>query len=60
MTRKDYIIIAKILNTQYNAAKSAAEFTLVAIAIQDFISELKQENSRFDEDKFINACIEVK
>lgn len=59
MTRKDYIVIAKILNAQYNSAKTVDELQLVSVTINDFIVSLKADNARFDSNKFFNACTQA-
>ena len=60
MTRKDYVIIASILHEQFLAARSVDEVKLVSLAIKEFSVKLKIDNSRFDKEKFIDACTGVK
>lgn len=57
MTRKDYKLIAGVLSdieTQADAYFTATE-TIEKTAML-FASRLKLENSRFDKQKFLDAC----
>mgnify|MGYP001063726505 CR=1 FL=1 len=64
MTRKHFEMLAKVINDQLDFGRvhpndaftehnSAA---CMAIAL-DFVEELKKENPRFDETRFIKACV---
>ncbi len=52
MTKKDYIAIAAILNR-------VTKPPVLVYIIQDMADYMKQDNPRFDEDKFIAACYNV-
>ena len=58
MTKKDYELIAKVLNMQKPASKEKAPYlhfqwkTIVA----QFSLELKKSNPRFDRSRFLKAC----
>lgn len=60
MTRKDYVIIASVLYDQFQAAKSVDEMKLVSLAIKEFSVKLKTDNSKFNKEKFIDACTGAK
>ena len=61
MTKKDYIIIAKsvwrsgFIKDKDKNRQKAKEDTRRLIAI-DLSSELKDDNPRFDREKFLTAC----
>jgi len=50
VTKKDYELIARVLNKHCNDSR-------LVIA---FIDELRDNNPRFDSDKFIEACCKGK
>tara|TARA_R110002074_G_scaffold244292_2_gene416049 strand:- start:92 stop:256 length:165 start_codon:yes stop_codon:yes gene_type:complete len=50
MTRKDYIKIAKILSTTELEAHKRASLAV------SFASVCKEDNPRFDVDRFLKAC----
>ena len=53
MTRKDYVMIAKIIkDNKLNDTKYLIKDSL----IDDLCVVLKQDNSLFDRQRFINAC----
>ena len=54
MTKKDYILIAAILNK--HAKHEYFAETLFDDVIADFAEALKKENSSFDKEKFYKAC----
>jgi hypothetical protein len=60
MTRKDYVIIASVLYEQFIAARSVNEVELVSLAIKEFSVKLKADNSKFNKEKFIDACTGAK
>lgn len=51
MTKKDFQVIAKILNKNLDSMPTDIHFNLVA----DFAKELKNINSQFDKAKFLKA-----
>ena len=54
MTKKDYILISKVINTVRNID---TEKTGEAVAIAYLLAEeLGQENPRFNQDLFLTAC----
>lgn len=57
MKKKDYILIAKVINKVASGwnydSKYAAAISTVACQLSD---ELKTENNRFDVEKFLQAC----
>lgn len=60
MTRKDYVLIAKVINGAVNYEKDfnnnterAEALTLMA---HTFSSVLASENPRFDRERFLKAC----
>jgi len=61
MTRKDYRSIAKILkDNSYNGCPLDGEVPYEEIdrdsLINDFVIMFKKDNSRFDKERFVNAC----
>lgn len=54
MTRKDYILIADVLNKQFkNEHKSA---TILAVSVmKDLLDAFEADNALFDADKFEHA-----
>lgn len=58
MTKKDYILIAKVI--KHEAGKWEAKNSLATIVIgniyEAFCTELKLENPAFDRQKFLKAC----
>ena len=54
MTRKDYELISKVINTAQNIdTEKTGEAVAIAYLLAD---ELAQENSRFNRELFLNAC----
>lgn len=54
MTRKDYVILAKVINTARNIN---TEKTGEAVAVAYLLAEeLQQENPRFNRELFLTAC----
>jgi hypothetical protein len=53
MSRKDYKLIVKILNRQAQHMTLAAFMSLV----EDFCTELRVDNERFNKEKFMNALL---
>jgi len=59
MTRKDYILIARVLNQFLHASSFVEKLTpkeAVKTIIIDFSIALKKDNQRFDLVKFEKAC----
>ena len=59
MTKKDYILIAKVLNAvrdSYGKNWSPNLFRALDDVENKFSAVLKQENPKFDVDKFTQAC----
>ena len=59
MTRKDYIKIAKIVKDNTRIEQSQAMIYKVlnrSTFIDDLCIILKEDNSLFDKERFINAC----
>ena len=55
MTRKDYIMIADIMDTYAPSSKDAR--VLWRACVDDMVASFKRDNDRFDEEKFIRACL---
>ena len=53
MTRKDYKLIAEVLRKGSFDAHSVSDWVGVCVSFADM---LRQDNSRFDEIKFYEAC----
>jgi hypothetical protein len=54
MTRKDYVILAKVINTARNIN---TEKTGEAVAVAYLLAEeLERENPRFNRELFLTAC----
>jgi myosin-crossreactive antigen len=57
MTRKDYIMIAKIIAHNQPQFKEGEEGqTLLWILANQFATELQADNPRFDRARFLAAC----
>ena len=54
MTKKDYIKIATVLKSYGNANTKINK--LVAKLVDEMATTLKQDNPRFNRDKFYKAC----
>ena len=55
MTEKDYIIIAKIIKK--NTFRTTSDKLLsVDDVVDDFVTYFKNDNDRFDKERFIKAC----
>ena len=52
MNKKDYILIAAVVNkaTQYE------DYVSKDVLLDELVAALKQDNPRFDADKFLAAC----
>jgi hypothetical protein len=57
MTRKDFQLIADVLKAHQDG--SDADHIVRGLAVS-FAIELAKTNSRFNKERFINACINVK
>lgn len=56
MTKKDYVLLARVFKMNYDALQQAGHKTIVWLIVKDICRELQQDNPRFDSDKFIKAC----
>lgn len=59
MTRKDYVLIAKAVRYAFDGMdtpKNAAYWDGVAQVAQCLSDSLKQDNKRFEADRFLKAC----
>jgi len=54
MTKKDYILIADVLNSMYNDTDKHKD--IIRETADRMSNALKVENELFDEFKFISAC----
>lgn len=57
MTRKDYVLIAAAIAAEHAGSVTFAEQNRVVCVAQRLCIALKQDNPRFDEDRFMKACI---
>lgn len=60
MTKKDYIIIASVLK-KYTQAMAKTDYKVTGYVLVDEIivslaEELKRDNFRFNDEKFLTAC----
>ena len=55
MTKKDYIVFAKVLNKNLKSITEQRDEELLADITQDLMTELKKDNKLFNERKFIEA-----
>lgn len=56
MTRKDFQLIANVLNAHHNAEGVSRQVDARALAVS-FASELAKTNPRFNATQFVNACL---
>ena len=60
MTKKDYIIIAKVINDHYHTNMvhyADAEPNLMLTSLTDRLADaLNYDNDRFDRNRFLKAC----
>ena len=59
MTRKDYVIIAKALKTQFELSHENNEddgLCAVINVANDLATALEADNPRFDRERFLEAC----
>jgi hypothetical protein len=57
MTRKDYKMIAGVINYAFNAGRKTENTTYIKQQMtQAFCVHLKRDNPRFDNGKFLDAC----
>ena len=58
MTKKDYVRFAKIIkdNTLMKPIRDNQPLLFKKLLIEDLCVVLKQDNSLFDRQRFINAC----
>ena len=56
MTKKDYELIAGVLNTEYTGYKLGWEREAIRITIIGLAEVFEQDNPKFDRNKFLEAC----
>jgi hypothetical protein len=56
MTKKDFQLIADVLNAHHKQPGPVPEFTVQAIAVS-LASELAKTNERFNKERFVKACL---
>ena len=59
MTRKDFTLIANVLNAHHNQPGPVPVFTVQAIAVS-LANELAKTNPRFNTQLFVEACMKKK
>jgi len=55
MTRKDYVMLAEVINRSATASTESSFIDFARMA-EDLATELKNDNPRFDRDRFLTAC----
>ncbi len=55
MTRKDYVMIAEIINRNSTSGNESTYIQFARMA-EDLATELQNDNPRFDRDRFLTAC----
>lgn len=55
MTRKDYVMIAEVINRNTTSLTESAFIDFARMA-EDLATELQNDNPRFDRDRFLTAC----
>ena len=55
MTRKDYVMIAEVINRNTVSLTESALIDFARMA-EDLATELQNDNPRFDRDRFLDAC----
>jgi hypothetical protein len=55
MNRKDYLMIADIMDTYAPSSKDARVLWLACV--DDMVTAFRRDSARFDEEKFIRACL---
>ena len=53
MTRKDYVLIERVIARRIRSAEAYEEIVALAYVLAD---ELAQANSSFNKDKFLKGC----
>lgn len=56
MSRKDHILIANAINYEFRRVRTIDGEVSIMNVIEQLAQELKNDNHRFDRDKFIEAC----
>lgn len=59
MTRKDYELLAAGLRNALQFSKNGYHITGVMVAAVEIAKKLKEQNARFDEEKFYSAIKKV-
>ncbi len=59
MTKKDYVLIAKVFKITNSVEKSYGRWTIVDVA-KNLATELEKENPLFNREKFLTACGVIK
>ena len=55
MTRKDYVMIAEVINRSTGSLTESAFIDFARMA-EDLATELQNDNPRFDRARFLTAC----
>lgn len=60
-TKKDYILVASVIHRagfieDKNQVKNQAKKDALRLVAYNFIGEFRNNNPKFDEDKFLSAC----
>ena len=55
MTRKDYVMIAEVINRNATSSTESAFIDFARMA-EDLATELQNDNPRFDRARFLTAC----
>ena len=55
MTRKDYVMIAEVINRNTGSLTESALIDFARMA-EDLATELQNDNPRFDRARFLTAC----
>lgn len=56
MSKKDYVLIARVINAQRRHFKHNMAFEALDVISEQLSLALAEENPRFNRDKFLNAC----
>ena len=56
MSRKDYVLIANVLQSELNATRDAAKRDALLGVVAEMSRALYRDNTRFDRERFAKAC----
>jgi len=56
MSRKDYVLLANAINYEFRRTTTIDGQTAICNVVYEIGTALKNDNERFDRDKFYNAC----